>query len=1495
LPKLTPVDYDPFADEQKGKAEPKLTPVDYDPFAEKPQETPSAIPGPDASLADRVVSTLKAGGKGAYQGLTTELPGMVGKAMEFIGRPSNPLDGVGGAIQLPLPGMPAVTAVTKAVPSVGDFIAEKGKELSGWAEERAKKEPLEQADLYTPEGMVYQATKMLAPSLIPGGIATKAGKIALGVKGLAEAGKVAEATAAAKKAVDIGSAAAAGLFGLSQAQQTKETAEEAGQQPGITPYLTGAIEALGEFLGTKYFAKLLKLDEGGITKPGMKDFLKTLGVEIGTEMGQSGGEAAVEKYSGVRPGADPIKEAIDVIGPTAIMTALTGGLGHIAGQKPQEQEKGAPKGEPGTTEGKEISPADIRVREALEKAAGRPLTDEEWGKLTEAAAAEQNPTEIDEAAHEAATSPLNDIEQPSEAQKKAGNYIKGHATIAGLDVTIENPQGSIRSGVSPEGQPWQTEMQSHYGYFKRSEGKDGDQVDAFIKPGTPKNYDGPVFIVNQIDPKTGKFDEHKVMVGFESQADANIAYHENYEPGWRGMKDIVPLSMDEFKTWLKSGETNKPFAPKIPADLKADLKPSSGEKVPDHITRALQEERPVPLAVSVKTKQLTKDTIQEHISSGAIAATAPIRLTTVDEIRSIIKNNGLSEGKDFEGKAGISAQVVEGGKPVVAYGANDKISAAIVFPESSIEGKGQAPNEVKISQKTNLADLRFVVDGYRELMTAEDLMKIIEGEKAAQKERKTYPKQEAIKAKQKEAKPAEEEKIKVIHHPITEDEKRFDTPEGEDRHDWENKQAFNRAKKLGFTKMEIDSDDWARFELTDDFEVEIPGKKGWASFNHINVAKAPNGEWAADISYVLGNQGGGASPSIWNTDWYADRDTAIKAGIKKLRAAIKGRMKDDLSKTEEADANRILKYLDDLESGKIEPTQSERQKEHNAIQARIDKIAEKLPPVKKGTYMADILGEEEESEFKYHYEIDVDGKPVYVFIKTDGIVASMGSIPMELHVPSKDIITETGYRSDHVNIDALEAPDVEKRLRAYLEDQADKTKLPKKKKFPKQEALKEKQKSKAKQKDIKPGTVGMMLEEGEVVTTVTGRETTPFPSLKFGKGTKRTLALVDRWLVDNAEAEAESRGDEFNLLQFRNMNRKNLSPADKDSAEMYLFDKEAKDDSTRRKGQPGETVVPSEEPQRKEPVKAHAEEAGGAKAETGRDVQAHEKVEGPVANENEVYEKDDPRNEKFMEVVEYRTKKYKAKITLLHIPGEGWISALDQGHLQGTYSGGGSPLMKGDEAFLTREEALAEDLNRLITIQSSFLSGPQPSNATENQIKEAKKAVEWAKAELNKIGKKEGPNEEETQDEAGGFKVGDSVTAVSVFSGGLIGTIKEITDHPEFGLRAKIEWEKKPGFHASESVLPLDRLTKEAKTDEVPEVRSEDVGEQVQTLREEGIEGKQTEINIDEIPADLIVEVTAIREKTGKTVKVKESARRAIADLNASIEQYKKLLECLKS
>ncbi|MEE9705840.1 PLxRFG domain-containing protein [Aeromonas veronii] len=145
--------------------------------------------------------------------------------------------------------------------------------------------------------------------------------------------------------------------------------------------------------------------------------------------------------------------------------------------------------------------------------------------------------------------------EPTEAQKEAGNYKKGHIKLQGLDIALENPKGSTRSGTDQDGKAWQSTMTHDYGYIKRTLGADGDHVDVFIgdKPDSET-----VYVVDQVDPITGKFDEHKVMMGFSDEQAAREGYLGNYEAGWKGLGAIKAMPVESFKRWVKEGDTTKP-------------------------------------------------------------------------------------------------------------------------------------------------------------------------------------------------------------------------------------------------------------------------------------------------------------------------------------------------------------------------------------------------------------------------------------------------------------------------------------------------------------------------------------------------------------------------------------------------------------------------------------------------------------------------------------------------------------------------------------------------------------------------------------------------------------------------------------------------------------------------------------------------------------------------------------------------------------------------
>ena len=147
---------------------------------------------------------------------------------------------------------------------------------------------------------------------------------------------------------------------------------------------------------------------------------------------------------------------------------------------------------------------------------------------------------------------------PTEAQKKAGNYKMGHIRLDGYNITIENPKGSVRRGTDSKGNAWENTLNNDYGYIRGTEGVDGDHIDVYL---SDNPTEGNVFVVDQVNPETREFDEHKVMYGFNSAEEAREAYLANFSEGWGGLGTITEVSKDEFKKWIESSHRKtKPFS-----------------------------------------------------------------------------------------------------------------------------------------------------------------------------------------------------------------------------------------------------------------------------------------------------------------------------------------------------------------------------------------------------------------------------------------------------------------------------------------------------------------------------------------------------------------------------------------------------------------------------------------------------------------------------------------------------------------------------------------------------------------------------------------------------------------------------------------------------------------------------------------------------------------------------------------------------------------------
>lgn len=151
---------------------------------------------------------------------------------------------------------------------------------------------------------------------------------------------------------------------------------------------------------------------------------------------------------------------------------------------------------------------------------------------------------------------------PTDKQKEAGNYKKGHVQIGTFNVTIEQPKGSVRSGVDANGNKWETTMQNTYGYIRGTEGVDGDHIDVFLSDDIDGWNGRRVFVVDQYN-EDGSFDEHKVMLGFNETDDAEAAYFANYDNDWaKKHKTVVTgVNLEDFEKWIDSSHRKtKAFA-----------------------------------------------------------------------------------------------------------------------------------------------------------------------------------------------------------------------------------------------------------------------------------------------------------------------------------------------------------------------------------------------------------------------------------------------------------------------------------------------------------------------------------------------------------------------------------------------------------------------------------------------------------------------------------------------------------------------------------------------------------------------------------------------------------------------------------------------------------------------------------------------------------------------------------------------------------------------
>ena len=205
--------------------------------------------------------------------------------------------------------------------------------------------------------------------------------------------------------------------------------------------------------------------------------------------------------------------------------------------------------------------------------------------------------------------------EPTEAQKEAGNYKKGHVQVGTFDITIEQPQGSVRKGTDADGKQWESKMNNTYGYIRGAVGVDGDHIDVFLSNDIDSWNGRKVFVVDQYNPD-GSFDEHKVMLGFNDADEAKSDYLANYENGWENGRriDVTAVNLEDFEKWIASSKRKtKPFGEY--SSVKNGVVPSGKGK-----TDNLRQQKAVGKSAQPPTREesILRDVVIEHMKGSGL-------------------------------------------------------------------------------------------------------------------------------------------------------------------------------------------------------------------------------------------------------------------------------------------------------------------------------------------------------------------------------------------------------------------------------------------------------------------------------------------------------------------------------------------------------------------------------------------------------------------------------------------------------------------------------------------------------------------------------------------------------------------------------------------------------------------------------------------------------------------------------------------------------------
>lgn len=238
----------------------------------------------------------------------------------------------------------------------------------------------------------------------------------------------------------------------------------------------------------------------------------------------------------------------------------------------------------------------------------------------------------------------DDVAQPTPAQAEAGNFAKGHpGRLFGREVSIETPKGGVREDTKNNPPAWRVDNFPYdYGEFLGTKGADGDRVDVGVV-GTGDRH----FVIDQKDPETGKFDEHKVMAYAKDPLDALDHYYQGFTDGSGESRvlSIKEATADELRDWLaKPGKKTNPFDESVQGQ--APSGPTEGEKpLPKVVTAAVTKMKAAGLPQEAVDKLMAMEPsarlgeASKYVNETAFVPARPDRIRTAAPVVEGIKND----------------------------------------------------------------------------------------------------------------------------------------------------------------------------------------------------------------------------------------------------------------------------------------------------------------------------------------------------------------------------------------------------------------------------------------------------------------------------------------------------------------------------------------------------------------------------------------------------------------------------------------------------------------------------------------------------------------------------------------------------------------------------------------------------------------------------------------------------------------------------------------